>query len=73
MRDILFYYIESDACVQSMHIVAIDNIMHTIIFITIGAGAVATPKMLPLFTINFRDLPIEDTGLKKPTVHYKNR
>jgi hypothetical protein len=23
-----------------MHIVAIDNIMHTIIFITIGAGAV---------------------------------
>jgi hypothetical protein len=41
-------FIESDACVQSMHIVAIDNIMHTIMFITIGAGAVVTPKMLPI-------------------------
>jgi hypothetical protein len=44
-------FIESDACVQSMHIVAIDNIMHTFIFITIGAGAgaVVTPKILPIY------------------------
>jgi hypothetical protein len=43
------FFGESDGCVQSVHIVAIDNIMYTIIFITIGAGAVVTPKMLPIY------------------------
>jgi hypothetical protein len=50
-----------------MHIVAIDNIMHTIIFITIGAGAV-----LPIYLqFIFETYPLKILGLKNPTVHYK--
>jgi hypothetical protein len=41
-------------------------------FITIGAGAVVTPKMLPIY-LQFivETYPLKILGLKTPTVHYK--
>jgi hypothetical protein len=54
-----------------MHIVAID----TIVFITIGAGAVATPKMLPIYVqFIFETDTLKILGLKpQPCTTKSNR
>jgi hypothetical protein len=50
-----------------MHIVAI------VVFITIRAGAVVTPKMLPIYLqFIFEAHPLKMLGLKTATVHCEN-